>query len=118
MEDIYINSINKRISLEEFKKYTYQIGHVYKINSHNFQKCIGYNKDGGPLIESFIILNNINGGNIQLIFHPEGLPIPSLDFVNDFLKGKITEVDPKKYDELVNKFRNTGNEFEKLSLEL
>ena len=102
MEKIYIRSIDSYIDIEEFKKHYYQEGHVYKINKHNYQKCIGWNKEN-PIIESLIVLDNINGGDRQLIFHHEGLNIPSLDFVNDILSGKIIEVDPIKYDEIKNK---------------
>ncbi|MBO6255485.1 MAG: hypothetical protein J6O49_17870 [Bacteroidaceae bacterium] len=105
--DVYIRSIDKRISLNEFKKHTYKEGHVYKINDGNFQKCVGY-KGYTPLVESLCLIINANGGHTQIIRNPNQLPIPSLDFVNKVLCGEITEVDPDVYDSMIIGIYNFG----------
>ena len=121
--EVYINSIGKKISMEEFNSYYYQPGHVYKFNPHYFHKCVGYKKNGNAIIETFFILTNANNGDYQVIFHPATEVVeedytscavrPSLDFVNKILSGEITEVDPEKFDNLVNKFRNIADNFAK-----
>ena len=121
--EVYIHSIGKKISIEEFKAHCYKPGHVYKINPHYFHKCVGYKNGGHPVIETFLVLTNINNGDYQVIFHPATEVIeedyttcavlPSLAFVNKVFAGEITEVDPEKYDKLVNKFRNISDNFAK-----
>jgi len=103
--DIYIRSINKYISLSEFKKYTYKEGHVYKINDGYFQRCIGY-EDYTPIIDYICILDNVNGGHCNISYEPKGLPIPSLDFVNSVLAGEITEIDPTVYENVLFGIKN------------
>ena len=107
INDVYIRSIDKRISLNEFKKHTYKEGHVYKINDGNFQKCVGYN-GYTPIVESLYLIINANGGHIQIIRDTNALPIPSLDFVNYVLSGKITEIDPDVYDSMIIGITNFG----------
>jgi len=107
INDVYIRSIDKRISLNEFKKHTYKEGHVYKINDGNFQKCVGY-KGYTPLVESLHLGININGGYTEIIHNVNQVPMPSLDFVNGVLCGEITEVDPDVYDSMVIGINNFG----------
>ena len=107
INDVYIRSIDKRISLNEFKKHTYKEGHVYKINDGNFQKCVGYN-GYTPIVESLYLIINANGGHTQIIRDTNALPIPSLDFVNYVLSGKITEIDPDVYDSMIIGITNFG----------
>ena len=107
INDVYIRSIDKRISLNEFKKHTYKEGHVYKINDGNFQKCVGYN-GYTPLVESLCLIINVNGGHTQIIRNINQVPMPSLDFVNRVLGGEITEVDPDVYDSMIIGITNFG----------
>lgn len=102
MGTIYINSINKRITFEEFDKLYYQEGHVYKINENHYQKCIkvGNKEDHSSfIIESLIIIINAEG-HTQIIINPKEQRIPSLDFVNNVLSGKYTEIDPEVYEKV------------------
>jgi hypothetical protein len=107
INDVYIRSIDKMISLNEFKKHTYKKGHVYKINDGNFQKCVGY-KGYTPLVESLCLIINANGGHTQIIHNINQLPMASLDFVNRVLSGEITEVDPDVYDRMIIGIDNIG----------
>jgi hypothetical protein len=117
IKEVYIHSINKKIPIEEYKKYCYKEGHIYKINPHYFHKCIYVDpKTFQPKVESLTILPNINGGEYQLIYNIEALPIPGLDFVNDIMCGKITEVDPEKFEQLVNTFKQMSHTLENIAL--
>ena len=107
INDVYIRSIDKRISLNEFKKHTYKEGHVYRINDSYFHKCIGYN-GYTPIVESLCLIINANGGHTQIIRNTNALPIPSLDFVNYVLSGNITEIDPDVYDSMIIGINNFG----------
>ena len=107
INDVYIGSINKRIGMNEFKKHTYKEGHVYRINDSYFHKCIGYNWYT-PIVESLCLIINANGGHTQIIRNTNALPIPSLDFVNYVLSGKITEIDPDVYDSMIIGITNFG----------
>ena len=102
---VYILSVNKTISMEEFKKHTYKEGHAYKINDNYFQRCIGFKGDT-PVIDYIFILDNVNGGHTHITYNPSGLPIPSLDFVNDVMIGKITEIDPAVYENVLLSIKN------------
>ena len=104
-ETVYIQSVNKTISMEEFKKHTYKEGHAYKINDGYFQRCIGF-KGYTPIIDYICILDNVNGGHYNVSYQPNGLPIPSLDFVNRVLDGTITEIDPAVYENILFGIKN------------
>ena len=106
-ETVYIRSIDKRISLDEFKKHMYKEGHLYKINDGYFQKCVGYN-GYTPLVESLCLIINVDGGHTQIIRNIDELPMPSGDFVNKVLSGEITEVDPDVYDSMIIGINNFG----------
>jgi len=123
LETIYINSIHKHISIEEYKSYYYKPGHVYKINSSYFHRCIGY--DGyTPIIETYCCIIDKNTGDYQVIFRPAHKDvnghyskvsvIPSLDFVNKILCGEIKEIDLQQFDELINSFKCTIDNYGKL----
>jgi hypothetical protein len=86
--------------MKEFKKHTYKEGHVYKINDGYFHKCVGYN-GYTPIIDYICILDNVNDGHYNISYQPNGLPIPSLDFVNGVMVGKITEIDPAVYEDVL-----------------
>ena len=104
-ETVYIRSVNKTISMEEFKKHTYKEGHAYKINDGYFQRCIGFKGDT-PVIDYICILDNVNSGHYNISYEPNGLPIPSLDFVNRVLDGTITEIDPAVYENVLLGIKN------------
>ena len=119
METVYIYSIDKKISMEEFLNHTYQPGHAYKINDHYFQKCISKDLETNePKIESITILSNINGGIYQLDYTPNEQPMPSGDFVNCIMSGKIKEVDPEKFDQLVMTFKEMSHSLERIALSI
>jgi hypothetical protein len=105
--DVYIRSINKRISLNEFKKHMYKEGHVYKINDSYFHKCIGYN-GSTPVVESLCLLIDVNEGHTQIIRNVDALPIPSLDFVNKILNDESIEINPNLYDNMVAEINDLG----------
>ena len=106
-QDIYIASIDKYISMKEFKSHLPKVGHVYRLNPHYLQKCIGY--DGNtPIMEGLVVLSNINNGTYQLHLYPKDNTNPSLDFVNAILGGRFVEVDAAQYDSLVTAFKNSS----------
>ena len=74
---------------------------AYKINDSYFHRCIGYKDSGTPIVDSISILDDVNGGNTQIIYTASALPMPSLDFVNSVMCGKITEIDPVAYENLL-----------------
>lgn len=115
MDKIYINSVNKHITMEEFNNYTQKVGKAYKINKNYFQKCIDYDEYGRPIVESITILNNV-GGNYRLTIYANDLPKPSLDFVNDVMDGSIVEIDSNVYDKLASEIKRTASMLEDLSL--
>lgn len=100
-KDIFIRSVGCRITMDCFKERMYKKGHAYKINDSYFHRCIGYKDSGTPVVDSISILDDVNGGNTQIIYTASALPIPSLDFVNDVMCGKITEIDPVAYENLL-----------------
>jgi len=119
MENIYIRSIDKKISLEEFKNYIYKVGHAYRINDRYFQKCTYVHPTTfAPAVESMAILTNINGGTYQLNYNPKDHPLPSLDFVNKVLAGDIVEIDVEKYDQMVNTFKEMSHTLENIAKSL
>ena len=114
MNTIYIASINRSISIKEFKSYLPKVGHVYKINNHNFHKCVGY-KGYEPIIESLVILNNPNSdGRIQMSLNPDALPIPQLDFVNRILSGEYIEIESSIYECMVAALKISASSLEEM----
>jgi len=110
-DDIYICSVDKRISMRDFKSKYYKIGHAYMLNSGYIHKCVGY--DGYyPIVEIICILDRVNEGDIQIIYYPpsKSHALPSMDFVNGIMSGKYKEIDSKKYDSILNKIRNFSSE--------
>lgn len=99
---VYIWSINKRISMEEFKGYCQKVGHAYKITDAYLEKCVGYDDNCTPIIESITILPELSDGGCQVIIDENSLPMPSLDFVNGLLEGKYKEIDVEEYDRVRN----------------
>ena len=117
--EVYIHSIDKKIPIKEYKKYTYKEGHVQRINDHYFHKCTFVDpKTNHPKVESIAVLANINGGNYQVCYNINALPIPELDFVNSILGGKIIEVDVEKYNQMVNTFKEMSHTLENIALSL
>lgn len=99
-EFVYIWSINKRISMEEFKGYCQKVGHAYKITDAYLEKCVGYDENDYPIIESITILPETSNGGCQVIINEHEVPKPSLDFVNGLLEGKYKEIDVEEYDKV------------------
>ena len=106
---IFINSVGCRISNDRFKELVYKKGHAYKLNDSYFHRCIGYNDSGTPIVDSISIIDDVNGGNTQIIYTASALPIPSLDFVNDVMCGKITEIEPVAYENLLLGVKNIAH---------
>ena len=118
MDKIFIYSVNKYITMDEFKGYVQKVGHAYKINNSYFQKCIGYYNYDKPIVESITILNNVNGGDYQLIIDATDVPMPSLDFVNGIMDGSIVEINSEVYDKLSSELKSAASKLKNLSLEL
>jgi len=100
---VYIKSVNKRITLEEFKKYNYQVGKVYKINDGYFHKCVGFSSTGRPVVDTISINVKSDKSEFQIIKSIDRdnqgyYSIPSLDFVNNIMAGIVEEVNPITWD--------------------
>ncbi len=107
--DIFIHSVGCRISKDRFKELVYKKGHVYKINDSYFHRCTGHKKTGEPIVDSITILDNLENGGVQIVYNPVALPTPSLDFVNDVMCGKITEIDPVAYENILLGVKNIAS---------
>ena len=120
ISEVYIASVNRKISIEEFKNKYYKVGHAYQINSRYFHKCIGYDKGYFPIIETILFLDKVNDGDIKLVYCPGNIShaIPSLDFVNDVMSGKIKEIPVSKYDMLYNKLSKYSSELAEMVEEI
>lgn len=118
MDKIYIHSVNKYITIDELKGYEQKVGHAYKITNAYFQKCVGYDEYGKPIVESICVLNNVNGGDYQLIINATDVPKPSLDFVNGIMDGSIVEMSTELYDSIAAKIKETAEMLSGLSMEL
>jgi len=120
INEVYIASINRKISIGEFKNKCYKVGHAYQINPHYFHKCVGYDKGYFPIVETILFLDKVNEGNIQLIFYPGDIShaIPSLDFVNAVMSGKIKEIPVSKYEMLYNKLSKYSSELAEMAEEI
>jgi hypothetical protein len=84
-----------------------------------FKKCVGY-KGCFPIVETILFLDKVNDGHIQLIYNPGNTShaIPSLDFVNDVMGGKIKEIPVSQYDMLYNKLSKYSSEFAEMAEEI
>ena len=100
---IYIRSVNKYITLEEFNKYSYQKGKVYKINDGHFQRCTGFSSIGRPIVDTIVIIVQPDKSEFQIIksvdkYKQGCYSLPALDFVNFIMSGEIEEINPIVWD--------------------
>ena len=119
IKEVYIASVNRRIPIKEFKNKYYKVGHAYQINPRYFHKCVGY-KGCFPIVETILFLDKVNDGDIQLIYDPGDIShaMPSLDFVNDVMSGKIKEIPVSRYDMLYNKLSKYSSELTEMAEEI
>jgi hypothetical protein len=119
IKEFYIASVNRTISIKEFENKYYKVGHAYQINPRYFHKCVGY-KGCFPIVETILFLDKVNDGHIQLIYNPGNTShaIPSLDFVNDVMGGKIKEIPVSQYDMLYNKLSKYSSELAEMAEEI
>lgn len=118
-KEVYIASVNRTISIKEFKDKYYKVGHAYQVNSRLFHKCVGY--DGYfPIVETILFLDKVNEGDIQLIYYPGDIShaISSLDFVSDVMRGKIKEIPISRYEMLYNKLSKYSSELAEMAEEI
>lgn len=94
---IYIYSINKHISDEEFKEYLPQKGDVVKFNESCIGKCVSTDQ----YIEFDTISFVSNDNDFQLTKSSSPTSIASLDVVNDIISGKIEKIDSVIWDVVV-----------------
>lgn len=111
---IYINSIGKRITMEEFKSHCYKVGHVYRINKCFYNKCVGFENDRPVLQSFFISFPEFGRGLTDIHVSKRVTPMPSLDFVNKIMSGEIVEVDACVFDNVVSTFTSMAESFSKV----